>query len=71
MVETAQQPPKKISTAAMKAIIFVVFIIGAICMIRFTPVKNYLTPEALDASDEDPSNHLAVIAALYDWCKRQ
>jgi len=45
MEETVQQPPKKVSKAAMKAIIFVVFIIGAICLIRFTPIRNYLTAE--------------------------
>ncbi|HKJ31876.1 MAG TPA: hypothetical protein VKA34_08605, partial [Balneolales bacterium] len=38
---------KKPSTAILKAIIFGVFIAGAIFLIRFTPVRNYLTAEAL------------------------
>ena len=47
MEETLQQPTKKPSKAVFKAIIFAAFIIGAIFLIRFTPVKNYLTAEAL------------------------
>ncbi|MBW1749035.1 MAG: TVP38/TMEM64 family protein, partial [Deltaproteobacteria bacterium] len=47
MEETLQQPTKKTSKAVLKAIIFAAFIIGAIFLIRFTPVKNYLTAEAL------------------------
>jgi uncharacterized membrane protein YdjX (TVP38/TMEM64 family) len=39
--------PKKNSKATIKAIILVAFIVGAIFLIRFTPVKNYLTAEAL------------------------
>jgi uncharacterized membrane protein YdjX (TVP38/TMEM64 family) len=42
------QPPVKIKTnAVVKAIVFVVFIIAAILIIRFTPVKHYLTAETL------------------------
>ncbi len=33
--------------AVIKAVAFVAFIIGAIIFIRFTPIKNYLTAEAL------------------------
>ncbi|UCD89537.1 MAG: TVP38/TMEM64 family protein [Desulfobacterales bacterium] len=33
--------------AVVKAVIFVAFIIGAIVLIRFTPIKNYLTAEDL------------------------
>jgi uncharacterized membrane protein YdjX (TVP38/TMEM64 family) len=47
MEDTLQQPTQKSSKAMIKAIIFIVFIIGAIFLIRFTPVKNYLTAEAL------------------------
>ena len=47
MEETLQQPTKKPSKAVFKEIIFAAFIIGAIFLIRFTPVKNYLTAEAL------------------------
>ena len=39
--------PKTNSKATIKAIILVAFIVGAIFLIRFTPVKNYLTAEAL------------------------
>jgi uncharacterized membrane protein YdjX (TVP38/TMEM64 family) len=47
MEETSQQPRKKTSKAVVKAIVFVVFIIVAILLIRFTPVKTYLTADAL------------------------
>ena len=38
---------KKPSKAVMKAIFLVIFIVTAIILVRFTPVKNYLTAEAL------------------------
>jgi len=47
MEETSQQPAKKTSKAILKAIAFAAFIIAAILLIRFTPVKNYLTVDAL------------------------
>jgi len=47
MEETFQQPAKKTSKAILKAIAFAAFIIAAILLIRFTPVKNYLTVDAL------------------------
>jgi len=47
MEETLQQPTKKRSKPIFKAIVFLAFIIGAIFLIRFTPVKNYLTADAL------------------------
>jgi uncharacterized membrane protein YdjX (TVP38/TMEM64 family) len=47
MEEVLQQQTNKTSKAVIKAIIFVAFIIGAIFLIRFTQVKNYLTAEAL------------------------
>ena len=46
MEETLQKPKKNLK-AAIKAIIFAGFIIGAISLIRYTPVKNYLTAEEL------------------------
>ncbi len=46
MTETAN-PPVQRSRAAIKAGIFVAFIIGAIILVRYTPVKSYLTVEAL------------------------
>ena len=38
---------KKPGKAVMKAIFLVIFIVTAIILVRFTPVKNYLTAEAL------------------------
>ncbi len=46
MNETATQPANR-SKAALKAGIFIAFIIGAVILVRFTPVKNYLTADAL------------------------
>jgi uncharacterized membrane protein YdjX (TVP38/TMEM64 family) len=47
-METAEQSPSKSrKKAATKAIVLVAFIVAAICLIRFTPVKDYLTAEAL------------------------
>jgi len=40
-------PPANRSKAALKAGIFIAFIIGAIILVRFTPVKDYLTADAL------------------------
>jgi uncharacterized membrane protein YdjX (TVP38/TMEM64 family) len=47
MEETLKQPTKKTSKAVVKAMFFIAFIIAAILLIRFTPVKNYLTADAL------------------------
>jgi len=47
MENALQQPPQKTSKPIIKAIVFLAFIIGAIFLIRFTPVKNYLTADAL------------------------
>ncbi len=44
---SAQQPTKDRKSGLIKAIILVVFIIVAVYVIRYTPVKDYLTPEAL------------------------
>jgi len=49
MEETLQKPKKKTSKAVLKAMVFVVFVVAAIFLIRFTPVKNYLTADALGA----------------------
>ncbi len=35
--------------AAVKAIFFIMFILGAIVLVRYSPIKNYLTAEALQA----------------------
>jgi len=39
--------PKNRRKAVMKAILLLIFIVAAILLIRFTPIKNYLTAEAL------------------------
>ncbi len=46
-MEALQHPTKNRKGALIKASILVVFIIVAIYVIRFTPVKGFLTPEAL------------------------
>jgi uncharacterized membrane protein YdjX (TVP38/TMEM64 family) len=48
MTEIANPPADK-SKATLKAGIFVLFIVAAILVLRFTPVKNYLTAQALGA----------------------
>ena len=47
MEDTLQQPSKNSTKALVKAGVLVLFIIAAIYIIRFTPIKNYLTPEAM------------------------
>lgn len=47
MESEAQQTGKSRNKAILKAGIFLVFIILAIYLIRFTPIKNYLTAQAL------------------------
>jgi len=47
MEAAEEQPHNKRKKAVIKAVIFVAFIIGAIVLIRYTPIKNYLTAEGL------------------------
>jgi uncharacterized membrane protein YdjX (TVP38/TMEM64 family) len=47
MEEVIQKPTKSRKSALIKVSILVVFILVAISVIRFTPVKEYLTAEAL------------------------
>ena len=47
MEDTLQQTKKNSTKALVKAGALVLFIVAAIYIIRFTPIKNYLTPEAL------------------------
>jgi uncharacterized membrane protein YdjX (TVP38/TMEM64 family) len=47
MEEVMQQTVNNRKKAVIKALILAAFIIGAILLVRFTPVKQYLTPEAL------------------------
>ncbi len=47
MEAATQHPAGNRSRAIIKAIIFIAFIVGAIILVRYTPVKNYITEEAL------------------------
>jgi uncharacterized membrane protein YdjX (TVP38/TMEM64 family) len=47
MEEVIQQPRANRKKAMIKALIFIAFIIGAIALVRFTPIKGYLTADAL------------------------
>ena len=47
MEEVMQQTGNNRKKALVKALILVAFIIGAILLVRLTPVKQYLTPDAL------------------------
>jgi len=47
MNETAKKVENGPSKALIKAGVFVVFIIAAILLVRFTPIKGYLAPKAL------------------------
>jgi uncharacterized membrane protein YdjX (TVP38/TMEM64 family) len=47
MQENGREPTGSRSKAIAKALILVAFIVGAIVLVRFTPVKGYLTTEQL------------------------
>jgi uncharacterized membrane protein YdjX (TVP38/TMEM64 family) len=47
MEEAIRPPAAPRRKAAVKALVLVAFVIGAIALVRFTPVKAYLTAEAL------------------------
>jgi uncharacterized membrane protein YdjX (TVP38/TMEM64 family) len=47
MQDARQRSPKRGRGALIKAFVFLLFIIAAIYVIRFTPVKGFLTKEAL------------------------
>jgi uncharacterized membrane protein YdjX (TVP38/TMEM64 family) len=47
MEPTEKGTPKNRKNALMKAILLLIFVVAAIFLVRFTPVKNYLTAEAL------------------------
>ena len=47
MQENGQEPAGSRSKAIVKALILAAFIVGAIVLVRFTPVKGYLTAEQL------------------------
>jgi len=46
-MEMIEQPPEKKSKAFVKALGLLGFIVGAVLLVRFTPVREYLTAEAL------------------------
>ena len=52
MEPVADDIPKKRKSAVMKAIFLLLFIVAAILLVRFTPIKNYLTAESLGRSLE-------------------
>jgi uncharacterized membrane protein YdjX (TVP38/TMEM64 family) len=67
MEDTLQQPSKNSTKALVKAGVLVLFIIAAIYIIRFTPIKNYLTPEAMgrfldDAGYWGPAIYMMIYA---------
>lgn len=45
--DTMHQPEKNRKRAIVKALVLMTFVIGAVALVRFTPVKGYLTAEAL------------------------
>lgn len=47
MEQVIRQPGANRKRAMIKVFVFLAFIVGAVALIRFTPVKGYLTPEAL------------------------
>ena len=47
MEAAIEQPVKSRKKGLVKALLLLAFIIAAICVIKFTPVKGYLTAEAL------------------------
>lgn len=47
MEGAVEQPRGNRKTAAIKASVLVAFIVGAILLVRLTPIKGYLTPEGL------------------------
>jgi len=47
MENTAEQPAKRSGKALIKAGVLVAFIVVTITIVRYTPVKEYLNPEAL------------------------
>ena len=47
MEQVMQSTVNNRKKALVKALILVAFIVGAILMVRFTPIKQYLTPEML------------------------
>jgi uncharacterized membrane protein YdjX (TVP38/TMEM64 family) len=49
MVDEIDHDSGKRRHAVLKAIAFAVFLIAAIYLVRFTSVRNYLTPEAINA----------------------
>jgi uncharacterized membrane protein YdjX (TVP38/TMEM64 family) len=47
MEQAIQPPPATGKKAVVKAFVLAVFILGAIALVRFTPIKGYLTADAL------------------------
>jgi uncharacterized membrane protein YdjX (TVP38/TMEM64 family) len=47
MEADAKSPKKRSSKTVIKAVFFLIFIIVAVIVVRYSPVKNYLAPEEL------------------------
>ena len=47
MKEAIKLPEASKKRAVIKALILVAFIIGAVALVRYTPIKDFLTPKAL------------------------
>jgi uncharacterized membrane protein YdjX (TVP38/TMEM64 family) len=48
-MNTTNPPPGESGSGKIKALFLLAFVVGAIVLIRYTPVKNYLTADALSA----------------------
>lgn len=64
MKETSRNLGKNRKKSIMKATVFVIFIIGAIILVRFTPVKSYLTVGFLGSFLEDAGIWAPIIFIL-------
>ncbi|MBW2709492.1 MAG: TVP38/TMEM64 family protein [Deltaproteobacteria bacterium] len=64
MNETIQATPKNRKKAFMKIAILIAFVVLAICLVRFTPVRGYLTAEALGRLLEEGAGIWAPVAYI-------
>jgi uncharacterized membrane protein YdjX (TVP38/TMEM64 family) len=68
MMDAREKPSGRKPQAIVKALLLVAFVAGAVCLVRFTPVRGYLTAEALGVLLERagiwaPLAYIAVYAA--------
>ncbi|MBT8339593.1 MAG: TVP38/TMEM64 family protein [Desulfatitalea sp.] len=62
----AAPAPSKPNRAVLKAVIFLLFVVGAIGMVRYTPVRTYLTAQTLGAFLEQ-AGVLAPIVFIFTY----